>query len=191
MARRGKLLTVVIALLVLAVAVLAIRYRRYACAVAWHCQHGNYATFPGHRIRLPLSWWEEKDTVRWEQYFLKGACTGAVCLESEIDVKRVVPAREALIPDSDRAEMEERQQVVAFTNAHAHHSSMAALSASLVKLRTPSYTLFCEKMGLRIGTRVANPSLDCGAARFRYTIMTSSFGLSSEQEIESILSTLE
>lgn len=191
MARRGKLLTVVIAF-VLVAAFPALRYWRYAYAIAWHFRHGNYATFPGHRVRLPLSWWEEKDTVRWEQYFLKRACAGTICIESQINVTHVLPSEEARLPATDQAAMDEREQAIAVLNRHAHPNSAVALTASVLKLRTRSQTLFCEKIAMRIRNRVGDPSLDCGAAGFPYTIMTFSFEpRSREQEMESILSTLE
>lgn len=145
MARRKRLLTAVIALLLLVAAATTMRYRRYFYAVAWHCQHGNYATFPGHRIKLPLSWWGEKDTVRWERYFVKRACTGMICLESEIDVTRVTPSQEALIPASDKAEMDERERTIAVWNGLAPHESPLSMPASLLTLRTPSYTLVLPK----------------------------------------------
>jgi hypothetical protein len=192
MARGKTLLTVVLALLIPAAAFVALRYRRYAYALAWHCRHGNYATFPGHRIKLPLTWWEEKDTVLWEHYFLKGACTGAVCLEPEIEVTRVVPLQEAFIPDSDQAEMEEQEHAITRWNENELQGLPLTLSDSLVKLGTRHNTLFCEKRSLRIGRIEANPSLDCGAARFPYTIMTLAWGPPArEQQVESILSTLE
>jgi hypothetical protein len=192
MARRGKLLTAVIPFVILLAAVPAIRYWRYAYAIAWHCQHGNYATFPGHRVKLPLSWWEEKDTVRWEQYVLKRACAGVVCIESQINVTRVVPSQEASIPASDQAEMDQRERAIAVVNGHAHPNSPVALTASALRLGTRSQSLFCEKIAMRIGKRVGSPYLNCEAARFPYTVMTSTFGPPSiEQEVESILSTLE
>ena len=192
MARRGKLLAVVVAFVVVVAALPAIRYRRYAYAIAWHCRHGNYAEFSGHRVTLPLSWWEEKDTVRWEQYFLKRACPGAACLEPEIDVTRVVPSQELLIPASDQAEMDQREQAIARLNGRVHSTSPVALTASVLTIRTRSRTLFCEKIAMRNGKTVRNSFLDCGAARFPYTILSSSFGMPwREREIESILSTLE
>lgn len=192
MARKGKLLTIVVVFVILLGGLTAIRYWRYAYAIAWHCRHGNYATFPGHRVKLPLSWWEEKDTVRWEQYFLKRACAGAVCLESQISVTHVLPSDEAGIPASDQAELDKREEAIAAVNRHAPSNSAVALTASVLKLRTPSQTIFCEKLTMKVGKTVGVPYLDCGAARFPYTIMTSTFGPRSyEQEVESILSTLE
>ena len=113
-------------------------------------------------------------------------------MHPEIDVTRVVPPQELLIPASDQAEMDQREQAIARLNGRAHPTSPVALTASVLTIRTRSRTLFCEKIAMRNGKTVRNFFLDCGAARFPYTILSSSFGMPSrEREIESILSTLE
>lgn len=192
-ARRRTKVALTIALLI-AGGIAAVQYRDYFYAVAWHCRHGNYATFPGYRVKLPLFWWEETDQVRWEQYFLERACAGMFCREPRITLTHVLPSEEASLPATDQEVLAKKQESIAqfeARQARIHHDGRATLSFSLATIRTPAANLVCTKLESRWHDRLDDVFLGCSAARFPYTVSTITYWQPGFQpEAESILSTL-
>jgi hypothetical protein len=193
--RKTKALLASSAVALVACASAGLRYHDYACAVAWHCRHGNYATFPGYRVKLPIFWWEEKDTLRWERYFLKRACAGSLCTEPEIEITHVLPSQEASIPVTDQQEIKEKQNAIDEIRARERPSQVSAslgLKPSLVTIRAQSATLVCIRVEMQVEKRVAERSLACDAPRFPYTLSTITYWQpAAEREAELILSTLK
>jgi hypothetical protein len=188
MTRRRKLFLVAISLLILIAAVPATMYRQYAYAIAWHCWHGNYATFPGHRIKLPLFWWEEEDSIQWDSYVLKRAFPSFFWVQlQEIHVLHVRPAFQMKIVDTDEEELDQLHRLISVFNARKQLQFRH--SATLVTIKTKTMTLYCLRTDLSVPQVPAVALLDCHAPKFPYTV---TFGpLAKESEAKSILSTLE
>jgi hypothetical protein len=180
MSSRGK-----ISILILLLAVLAFRYRQYAYAILWHCEHGNYASFPGHRIRLPLFWWEERDTSQWETYLLRRANTHSELAQlSQIQVSHIIPAFQMTITNTDQEAMDQIQKVISSLNA----KNESASRETLVTIKANKMTLYCvrSELGLPLFPMAM---LNCDAPKFPYSI---SMGpITQENEAKSVLSTLE
>jgi hypothetical protein len=163
-------------------------YRQYAYAIAWHCWHGNYATFPGHRIKLPLVWWEEEDSIQWDSYVLKRAFPSLFWVQlQEINVRHVRPAFQMTIVDTDEKELDHLHRLISVFNAR--RQLQFRHSATLVTIKTKTMTLDCLRTDLSVPQLPAVALLDCRAPKFPYTV---TFGpLAKESEAKSILSTLE
>ena len=172
-------------LLILVFAVLAFRYRQYAYAILWHCEHGNYASFPGHRIRLPLFWWEEQDTSQWETYLIKRATTRFNRVQvPDIEVSHIIPAFQMTIVNTDEEEMDKIQRVISSFNARKESASRE----TLVTIKAKSMTLYCMRSDLGMSL-FQTAMLSCNAPKFPYSV---TFGPTTQEgEAESVLSALE
>ena len=172
-------------LLVLLVAVLVFRYWQYASAILWHCEHGNYASFPGHKIRLPLFWWEERDTSQWETYLLKRAAPRFFRAQvPDIEVRHIIPAFEMTIANTDQEEIDKVQRAISSLNARKESASRE----TLVTIKANGMTFYCMRSELGVPL-FPTATLNCNAPKFPYTV---SLGpMTREDEAESVLSTLE
>jgi hypothetical protein len=174
-----------LSLLILLFAVLAFQYRQYAYAILWHCEHGNYASFPGHRIRLPLFWWEERDTSKWETYLLKRATTRFNGAQApDIEVSHIIPAFQMTIMDTDEEEMDKIQRTISSLNAQKESASRE----TLVTIKAKSMTLYCMRSDLGVPP-FATAMLSCSAPKFPYSV--TSGPMTQEGEVKSVLSALE
>jgi hypothetical protein len=188
MTLRRKLFLVVILLLILIAAVPAMMYRQYAYAIAWHCWHGNYVTLPGHRIKLPLFWWEEEDSVQWDSFVLKRASRSFFWVQlQEISVRHVRPAFQMTIVDTDEEELDQLHRLISYLNARPQLQFRHA--ETLVTIKTRAMTLYCLRTELSVPQLPSVALFNCDAPKFPYTV---TFGpLTQEDEAKSVLSTLE
>lgn len=182
---RGASSTLVgLAAFALLVVAACLQYRWYLRAIAWHCLHGNHAEVAGHRVALPLVWWEEKDPLHWDTYHLVRACPGPLCPSADIEIGRVNPALQTNATETDQQELEKDRRMVSLFNQRQPQSN-----ASIVVIRTPAMNLDCVRGSLGVSLPGGSGWSICGAPGFPYTI--SFHAPTSEREAESILSTLQ
>ena len=185
MTRRSKPLIVIISLLISVAAVSAMKYRQYVYAIIWHVRHGNYATLAGHRIKLPLFWWKEMDSLHWDTYVLKRAFPSFHWLQlKEIKVSHIPPAFQMTIVNTDQEELDQLQRAISAFNGRAKTTNPETLAT----IKTESMTFYCIRTDLSL-PQLPMVILTCRAPRFPYTVI---FGpITKEDEAKSILSTLE
>jgi hypothetical protein len=186
MTRRRRLFVVIISLLLLIAAVPAIKYRQYAYAIVWHSWHGNYATFAGHRIKLPLFWWEENDPLHWDTYALKRAYPSFLGLQlNDVEVSHIPPAFQMTIVNTDQEELDQLKRVISASN---NVRTKSTNTRTLATIRTKSMTLYCIRTDLSL-PRLPIVDLICYAPKFPYSVAFAA--TTQEDEVKSILSTLE
>ena len=191
--RKLRIASVAIALLV--VLQLGVRYRQYAYALGWHCLHGSYAQIGGHRVRLSIWWWRDDDEG-YDTASLSRACTGGIAQITGY------PAPAGVIRKTDADELKSVQAFVSLEN------KVSTLSASsLLTLHAKSFDLYCKKDAMaKVDYRIASKdagdftyhlpaelqfmSLRCTKAGVPYSFYYSG-PPTREGEAESILSSME
>lgn len=109
---RRKLLIASITVVITLVVISGASYRMYAFTIAWHCLHRNQAEIGGHRIRLPILWWNEK-AEDYDTYSLERASPSNTFPSPEIVVR---PALSGTIHDTDQQVSKSIQMLIAARN---------------------------------------------------------------------------
>jgi hypothetical protein len=163
------------------------RYRFYVYAVCWHCVNGAYAHVAGNRVRLPLLWWEEKDSDHYDTYLLKRALNTSVLLPPQI---KVGPLLAGALRGSDEDERKSMEQLVYASNEGADNGSISAASSSLVTLNGKNMHVYCKQTDISVLGRVLESNLFCLSKGVNY-FFSYDGSRAHEKEAESVLSSIE
>lgn len=149
-------------------------YRSYLRALAWHMRYGQYVRFGGHRLTLPLLWWED-DRPRYESPFLLRAHGAHGSMGIDI---LWIPAEQMPREGSDLPK-EQDQEISRLSHGGKPHMSRYVI-------KTKSQDLYC----IRQGTPPNFYSIQCQAYGLQYLIGYMG-PYAPEKEAEQIFSTLE
>ena len=161
--------------LLLVILALGVPYRSYLRALAWHMRHGQYVRFGGHRLTLPLLWWED-DRPWYESPFLLRAhgAHGSMGIDILWIPAEQVPREGTDLPKHEDLEI----------SRFAHDGKSLHMSKCVIK--TKSQDLYC----VRTGTPPHFYAIQCQAYGLQYLISyMGPYG--PEKEAEEIFSTLE
>ena len=158
----------------------------YPQAILWHCSHGNYIYIDGHRMKLPLVWWNDGDQYSHSPTFRRARLTAGV--PPMISINYLQPGMRIT---STEELVERHKRAVEFLNAR--HS--AANQSSLFTITTHWLPLQCENMPMVLESNGTSYVLDvrftmCDAPGLDSSISYSGPS-SAYKEAESILSSLQ
>jgi hypothetical protein len=172
--KRWKSLITLIAALTLVIGLVNVEYGQYAYAVAWHFIHGNYAEIAGHRVNLPLLWWQENSN----------SDNTTLLVRAERSVSIEIKVRPAF-PDEVRDTTQELLNSTQTFVSNRKSSAGVQTVVSMVTLNPKPFTLYCKREDTGIFT-----DLRCLAARVPYVFIYDGTP-TREREAETILSSLE
>lgn len=140
----------------------AVRYRRFAYAMTWHCFNKASIRFGGHEVEISKLWWAAK-IDRWGRISIFRAYKGSFLSEAKIEVS---PASPGVVTEDDV----EQSRV-----AHAFVSSMSRDPApgwtySVAILRAKSSTWYCIRNDEAIWEHHVFTILTCNAPRIPYSL---------------------
>jgi hypothetical protein len=162
MKSRKTLISLCMVVVILALGVFALRYRRYAHAAVWHCFHSDNVRFGVHEIQIPKQWWVEK-TDNACRISIQRACKSTASINSEIEV---APAGPGEVAENDAEQSRLEQAVVSRIN----RDPQPGWAYSSVSLKARSSVWFCIKDQQTVLGRSFATDLLCYAPRIPYSL---------------------
>ena len=162
MKSRKTLISLCLVVVVLALGVFALRYRRYAHAAAWHCFHSAHVKFGVHEIQIPKLWWVEKSDNAGRLSILR-ACKSTSFIDPEIEVAPVSPGE---VAENDSEQSRLVQAVVSRMN----RDPQTGWTHSSLVLNAKGFVWYCTKDQQTILRRNFSTTLKCNAPRIPYSL---------------------
>ena len=161
---------------ILAIGVVALRYRLYVYATVWQCFNSNNVKVGMHEIDLPELWWARKMDATGRLSILR-ASKSSTFLEPTIEV---APASPGIVAESDSQQSHLEQAVVAERNSDPE----VGWTYSMTSVKAKHSIWYCIKNQQAVLGRPFSTGLTCYASQIPYSFH---YQGPPEQEIEAEL----
>jgi len=162
MKSRKTLISLCLVVVILAFGAFALRYRRYACAAAWHCFHSANIRFGVHGIEISRLWWAGK-ADNAGRFSIQRACKSTAFIDPEIEV---APVGSGEVAENDAEQSRRLQAAVSLMNRDPEagwtHSSLVINAKGLV--------WYCTRDQMSVLDRQFSTTLKCNAPRIPYSL---------------------
>jgi hypothetical protein len=162
MKSRKTLISLCLVVVILALGVFDLRYRRYAHAAAWHCFHSANVRFGVHEVQIPKLWWVG-NTDNAGRFSILRAYKSTAFIDPEIELAPVGPG-EVAKNDAEQSRLE--QAVVSDRN----RDSQPGWTYSSISLKAKGSVWYCIKGQQTILGRSFATDLLCYAPRIPYSL---------------------
>jgi hypothetical protein len=159
---RKTVISLCLVVVILALGVFALRYRRYAHAAAWHCFHSANVRFGVHEIQIPKLWWVG-NTDNAGRISILRACKSTAFIEPEIEVAPVSPGE---VAENDAEQSRLEQAVVSRIN----RDPQPGWTYSSMSFKARGSVWFCVKDQQTVLGRNFSTDLTCYASRIPYSL---------------------
>lgn len=147
---------------ILALGIVALQYRGYVFAMAWHRFHSADVKFGMHEIDLPKLWWAGKTDTTGRLSILR-ACKSSAFPEPEIEI---TPASQGEVAESDSQQSLQEQAVVSERNRDPEFG----WSYSTISLKSQHSVWHCIKGQQAVLGRPFSTGLTCYASQIPYSL---------------------